>query len=348
MTDNASVPELIERLVRQSGITKKLAAEILRVLPEIIEEGLKKDGEVRVRGLGTFRMKWTQQRTGRNPKTGEIVEIPPHNRIVFLPEQSLKEFANRDNRLLSYKVVPVAEEEASQQSTVGSQQSVVGNHLEPETRSPEPETTPSEIDYSYEPEPEKPVRRKRIHWIIPTAILVIIGLSIAFYFRNFNPILKKPELKKQEAYIVTKDSMSSQQSAVGGQQSAVGSQQLTDSVKQEKLTTPNSSTLTQDSKLKTQNSEGKHLFQIAREVYGNPFLWTLIYKENLDKIPAPDVVIAGKELVIPVLEGQPRKLSHNDSVNVAEGYRLVYEYYLDKGDPKAEEFMQTYQRYLPK
>jgi hypothetical protein len=59
------------------------------------------------------------------------------------------------------------------------------------------------------------------------------------------------------------------------------------------------------------------------------------------------VVISGKELVIPELEGKPRKLSHNDSVNVADGYRMVYEFYLDKGNPKAEEFRLAYERYKP-
>ena len=74
----------------------------------------------------------------------------------------------------------------------------------------------------------------------------------------------------------------------------------------------------------------------------------LIYKANLDKIPNPDVVISNVELVIPVLEGQPRKLSHNDSLEVAEGYRLVYEYYLAKGDPKAKDFQNTLKQYSPK
>jgi nucleoid DNA-binding protein len=391
MNENLSTRDLIDRLVKQSGIKKKLAVDLLRVLPEIIEEGLIKDGEVRVKDLGTFRMKWTQARPGRNPKTGETVEIPPHNRLVFLPEQSFKEFVNRDNRLLSYKVIPAMEEGGSsqsavggqqsavdgqqsvvggQQSAVGSQQSAVGGqepekwNLEHGTGNTEHEDEkPEEIDYSYEP--EMPVRsRRHIHWIIPVVLGVVAVLCVVFYFRNFNPVFKKSEDRRQKAYIVTKDSVGSQQSAVSGQQSAVSGQQSAVSSQQSAVssqqsavgslqsadtTTQNSEpkTPTQNSTLKTQNSEGKHLFQIAREAYGNPFLWVLIYKENLDKIPNPDVVISGKELVIPELEGKPRKLSHNDSVNVADGYRMVYEFYLDKGNPKAEEFRLAYERYKP-
>jgi hypothetical protein len=112
-------------------------------------------------------------------------------------------------------------------------------------------------------------------------------------------------------------------------------------------------TPTQDSRLKTQDlrfktiESGKHLFQLAREEYGNPFLWVLIYKENLDILSGPDQAIIGKTVKIPVLEGTPHKLTRNDSVNVADGYRLVYEYYLDKSDPKADDFKQAYQNYLP-
>jgi hypothetical protein len=102
---------------------------------------------------------------------------------------------------------------------------------------------------------------------------------------------------------------------------------------------------TQDSRLKT-ISEGKHLFQLAREEYGNPYLWVLIYKENQDVIKDPDQAIIGKEVKIPALEGMPDKLSHNDSLEVAEGYRLVYEFYQAKGDPRANDFNRAYQKYL--
>jgi len=56
----------------------------------------------------------------------------------------------------------------------------------------------------------------------------------------------------------------------------------------------------------------------------------------------------GKDLVIPVLEGTPKILSHNDSLAVSDGYRLVYEYYLDNGDTRAEEFRLVMVKYKPK
>ena len=333
MSDNASAREVIERLVKQTGIRKKLATEILHVIPEIIEEGLKRDGEVRVKGLGTFRMKWVKERIGRNPKTGERVEIPAHNRLVFLPEQSFKEYINRDFRLLSYKIIPGSGQE------LPVEQLVIQPELEPEPE-PEPDPVPDpkpEPEPDPEPEPlpspeafiesEQPAPRRRIHWIVPVAVSVIIILSLIFYLKNCYRLENRSQ---NTEYRIQKTEVDSQQSAVGGQQSA------------EPI---------QNSKFKIQNlqvTDGRHLFKLAREVYGNPYLWVLIYRENQDKIPDPDMLISGKELVIPVLEGSPERLTRNDSLAVSEGYRLLYEYFGAKEDLRTDDFFKAMERYRPK
>ena len=90
-----------------------------------------------------------------------------------------------------------------------------------------------------------------------------------------------------------------------------------------------------------------HLFQVAREAYGNPFLWVLIYRANPDKIKDPDLAVTGESIVIPALEGSAKKLTRNDSLAVSEGYRMVYEYYLSKNDPRAEEFRLVMLKYKP-
>jgi len=387
MSETVNTSELIDRLVQQSGMKKKLAAEILHAIPEIIEEGLMRDGEVRVKGLGTFRMKWTLSRPGRNPKTGESVLIPPHYRITFLPEQSLKDFINRDNRLLSYRVVPAGSqksEDKSRKTEDGSQKSESGSQKTEEDilfvdKLPEaPEEVTSEvIDYKYEP--EEPVRKRRVHWIIPAAIVLIAALSVVFYFRNFYQAEKtevgsqKSEESMQPADTVpgsgfrvpgsgfqvpgsggdlkiptSVDALSGTQAAIIADTSPLSKNQEPGTWNPEpQLTTQNSNSRlkTQDSRLIT-ISEGKHLFQLAREEYGNPFLWVLIYKTNQDIIKDPDQAIIGKTVMIPALEGTPKQLSQNDSLEVAEGYRLVYEFYKEKGDPRAEEFNKAYQRYL--
>jgi nucleoid DNA-binding protein/nucleoid-associated protein YgaU len=381
MIESTTAAEIIERLAAQSGISKKLATQILHVIPDIIEEGLQKEGEVRVRGFGTFRLKRIQTRVGRNPKTGELVEIPPHNRVVFLPEQSFKEFINRDFRLLGYKIIPSFEKTPLVEEFIPEPEPEPKYGPAPEV-SPEPEQAPEpeyrpastykfadeepEKDLEEEPEPAPPARKRKIHWIIPVAISVVIILSLVFYFRNFYPYRGQSAVDGQQSAVGGQQSavggqqsavggqqsaVGGQQSAVGGQQSAVGGQQLvnsadTSNIEHRQSTIDNPSPSSSPTKINT--SGGKHLFQIAREIYGNPFLWVLIYRANQDLIPDPDKLISGRELVIPALEGSPAHLSHNDSLAVSDGYRLLYEYFNNKDDVRAADFQKGIERYKPK
>ncbi len=346
MSDSVSAREIIERLVKQAGIKKKLAAEILHVIPQIIEEGLLRDGEVRVKGLGTFRLKWVLSRTGRNPKTGERVEIPAHNRLVFLPEQSFKEYINRDYRLLSYKIIPGSGQEPSDERPISQPELEPEPGPQPEPDpvpdpkpEPEPEPEPEPLP-SPEPSPESdlPAPRRRIHWIIPAAISVIVILSLIFYFRNFYPVGGR-----QSAVGSQQSADSGQQSAVSGQQSAVGGQQPKIDNRQSTIDNRQSVPPSQH----IISAEGKHLFQLAREIYGNPYLWVLIYRENQNKIPDPDMLISGIELIIPALEGTPEKLTRKDSLAVSDGYRLLYEYFGAKEDTRTDDFFKAMERYKP-
>jgi len=330
MSESLSSREIIERLVKQSGMKRKLAAGILRALPEIIEEGLKKDGEVRVKGLGTFRLRWVKERVGRNPKTGERVQIPPHNRMVFLPETSFKEYINRDLQLLTYEVI---DEQVETVPENGVTPEVVPEPVHEHVQVPG-------IQSEAKPEARKP--KRRIHWIVPVAILVIIILSVIFYFRNFY----QAGDSSQETVDSGQLAVDSSQLAVDSSQLVVGSSQLADSTQNSELSIPNSELNTQHSELLIV-PEGKRLYQLARETYGDPFLWVLIYRANQDKISDPDILITGTELVIPALEGTAVKLTRNDSAALTEGYRMVYDFYMAKGDPMADDFLKGVERYKP-
>jgi nucleoid DNA-binding protein/nucleoid-associated protein YgaU len=355
-----SAKEIIEQMVKQSGITKKLAAAILHNITEIIEEGLKKDGEVRVKGLGTFRLRWTRGKMGRNPKTGERVEIPSHNRVVFLPEQTFKEYINRDNRLLGYKIIPSADQvppivETTPEPEIIEQYQYQEQYQLPPEAEPFPGPEPENVaEPEIETEPETPTRKRHIHWIIPLAASVIIILSLVFYFRNFYQVGdQRSAVSSQQPAVI------SQQSEVGSQQPAVGSQQVAEPIQKSEISNPKPELNTparttevvqsggQHSTLNT-ITEGNHLFKLAREIYGNPYLWVLIYKENLDKITDPDMVVSGRELIIPALEGKPDQLTKNDSLAVSEGYHLVYEFYQVKDETKARDFALAMKRYKPK
>jgi DNA-binding protein HU-beta len=60
--------------------------ERLKVVDEVlsaIEYGIENEGEVRLVGFGTFKVKNTKARTARNPRTGETVKVPAKKKVSF-------------------------------------------------------------------------------------------------------------------------------------------------------------------------------------------------------------------------------------------------------------------------
>ena len=78
-------------LSEKVGITKKQAKSTLETLTDLVVKELKKEGSLRLAGLGIFRKRKTKARIGRNPATGEQIKIPARTRLRFTPAKSLKD-----------------------------------------------------------------------------------------------------------------------------------------------------------------------------------------------------------------------------------------------------------------
>ena len=74
--DKITFLDLVERLADEAKVSKKVASGLLKEMTAIIDDGLRHDGKVRISGLGIFELKWRAAKTGRNPQTGEPIEIP--------------------------------------------------------------------------------------------------------------------------------------------------------------------------------------------------------------------------------------------------------------------------------
>ncbi len=71
--------------------TKKQAQEIVDLIFDSIKSALKKKDPVAIAGFGILKIKQTKARTGRNPKTGETIQIPAKKKVSFRPAKELKE-----------------------------------------------------------------------------------------------------------------------------------------------------------------------------------------------------------------------------------------------------------------
>ncbi|UGA40373.1 HU family DNA-binding protein [Chromobacterium haemolyticum] len=83
--------ELIAALSTKADLSKADALRAVGALEIIIQEELVAGGEVTLASTGKFKVKETQARTGRNPATGEPIEIPAGRKITFTPAKTLKE-----------------------------------------------------------------------------------------------------------------------------------------------------------------------------------------------------------------------------------------------------------------
>ena len=83
--------ELINELADATGLEKKQSKEALDALTGIIENTIKKGGEVPLRGLGKFKVQNRKARMGRNPATGEPIKIPAKTVVKFTVAKSLKD-----------------------------------------------------------------------------------------------------------------------------------------------------------------------------------------------------------------------------------------------------------------
>jgi len=83
--------ELISQLKKEANLTKSEASEIVRIFFDSMADALAEGERVEIRGLCSFFIKEYKSYTGRNPKTGEKVKIPPKKLPFFKCGKELKE-----------------------------------------------------------------------------------------------------------------------------------------------------------------------------------------------------------------------------------------------------------------
>ena len=86
--------DLIARVSRAEGMTRKDSKIIVETMFESIVKALHASDRIEIRGFGSFRTRQRQPRIGRNPKTGARVEVPSKTVAYFKPSKELKGMIN--------------------------------------------------------------------------------------------------------------------------------------------------------------------------------------------------------------------------------------------------------------
>ena len=86
--------ELVEAIALSTEITKTDVDKVVTSLTEVITDELEKGDSVSLKGFGTFEVRSRSERTGRNPRTGETVEIAASATPKFKAGKALKNAVN--------------------------------------------------------------------------------------------------------------------------------------------------------------------------------------------------------------------------------------------------------------
>lgn len=87
---NIKKVDLASEVSHGTGLSLIDSSAIVDLFFNVLSEGIAKNSEVKIMGLGTFTVKHKNERVGRNPKTGEIAKIEARNVISFKPAKNLR------------------------------------------------------------------------------------------------------------------------------------------------------------------------------------------------------------------------------------------------------------------
>jgi len=86
--------ELIDSVYEKVGFSKKEAADLVEMVFENIKEDLCKGSVIKISGFGKFRVRAKKARMGRNPQTGQAMEISARKVLTFTPSRILRDGIN--------------------------------------------------------------------------------------------------------------------------------------------------------------------------------------------------------------------------------------------------------------
>lgn len=88
--------ELSEKIHRRIGLSKRESAEIVEYFFELLKDNLTSGSGIKLPRFGSFRVQQRKARKGRNPSTGDTIEIGARKAVVFKPSRFLRDAMDSD------------------------------------------------------------------------------------------------------------------------------------------------------------------------------------------------------------------------------------------------------------
>ena len=88
--------QIVEQIYEKIGFSKKESADIVELVFDTIKDTLSKGEKIKISGFGNFVVRQKRSRVGRNPQTGETIEITARKVLTLRPSQVLKSALNKE------------------------------------------------------------------------------------------------------------------------------------------------------------------------------------------------------------------------------------------------------------
>ena len=337
MNEKITFPELVELVATAANTSKRMSEVFLKEFFATVSTALISGNSVKIKGLGTFKVTTTKERSTRNINNGEIINIPEHKKISFVPDEAMAHAINlpfdhftavtlddrvTDSQLQEVDNMDLAPEAVQDETPQPEVPQVQQPEQEPEPETPaqdEPEViTPPPFVHVPAPEPATP----------PAAPVVAVPPVAPPPAPSVMPEPQPEPVIEQEPEAVTEDTEGNPRSWWRGfitgaaAMLALGIITFTithcntgsTAVSTDTTMVAADTTAAQpaDKEVKAQaqpvvtdtvtSSKDKWPVNIAKRHYGDGVFWVYIYLENQDKIEDFNNVPAGTVLVIPPAE----------------------------------------------
>ncbi|MGQ0792902.1 MAG: HU family DNA-binding protein [Deltaproteobacteria bacterium] len=88
--------ELAEEINTKIGLSKRESSEIIEFFFELVKERINGKEGIKLPRFGSFRIQTRKSRKGRNPATGDTIEISERKAVVFKPSRYLRDAVNKE------------------------------------------------------------------------------------------------------------------------------------------------------------------------------------------------------------------------------------------------------------
>ena len=334
MADKLSWSELRRALAQRANISEKDANTFLTAFNAQLLEALKTEKQVKINGLGTFKLQAVAPRKSVDVTTGNEITIEGYNKVSFVPEAGVKELVEKVEAGEAVEALDPIQKLGAQADEIVDILGDLGElpkeekAEEPKEEAPVEEAAPVEEPKEEEPliVSEKPAKKKNyfLRALLISFIILLILCVVGYFFLRkqvceWFDILKE---KVEKIELFNKCSAPSEEV-----ESAAAEDELVLEVPEEaaEQVAESEAPKAEVQKAKYEElllteeiTEGSRLAWISRKYYGHPDYWPYLYDANRDRIDDPSNVPVGTQIRVPKLTKAQRDMTSSEYLRLKE------------------------------